>query len=182
MVDFNQEDDVDSIPFTRMSEQEIKDSLPAFEVLPAGSYPLCVKGVKAKTTKAGGKMLSFQFAVEDGPHRGRVIFQNENIIASPEKRAQDAAKADALEKMGAARISTLMSACGYSGAKVSDLVGSSFIGVVAVRPAQNGYEASNEVKRYQPANGGAVASAPVAAAGAPAQKNVPAFMRKAAQA
>lgn len=176
MVDFDDSIDVDSLGFTRMSPEEQKDSLPSFDVLPAGNYPLCVKAITAKKTKAGGRMISIQLVVEDGPHRGRVIFQNENMVASPEKRAADNAAADKLESIGKARISSLMDACGVQGNTVSAVVGNSLIGVVAVRPAKDGYPANNEVKKYLPANGGG-SPVTVATTAAPQEKKVPNFMK-----
>lgn len=176
MVDFDGNIDVDSLGFTRMSPEEQKDSLPSFDVLPAGNYPLVVKKVEGKKTSKGGVMVKFQFAVEDGPHRGRVIFQNENTVASPEKRKADPAGADKLESISNARISSLMDACGVHGNTVSSVVGNSLIGVVAVRPAKDGYPASNEVKKYLPPNGGGN-PVTVATTAAPREKKVPNFMK-----
>lgn len=176
MVDFNSNDDVDSIPFTRMSPEEQKDSLPSFDVLPAGNYPLCVKSIKRKDTSKGGVMVALQLVVEDGPHAKRVIFHNINKIASPEAREKDPKKADQSEKIGEAQLSKLMDVCGVAGGKPSALVGQSFIGVVAVRQAKDGYPASNDVKAFMPSNGGG-SPVTVATVASPQEKKVPNFMK-----
>lgn len=176
MVDFDDSLDVDSIEIKPMSDDEIAAALPTFDVLPAGNYPLVVKAVTAQKTSKGGRRISLQFVVEDGPHRGRVIFHNENIVASPEHRERDAASAARMEARANAHILKLKQACGVEGGLTSAVVGQSFIGVVAVKPAKDGYPANNEVKKYLPANGGGN-PVTVATAAAPQEKKVPNFMK-----
>lgn len=141
----------------------------AFEPLPAGKYPVAVRKVSVKPTKDGtGKRANFELVVLDGEHKGRVVFHGINVINKNEQA----------QIIGRGEIAGLLAALGISGEKdLAKTIGGEAIATLKVRPAANGYDASNEVKGYSPISGAAAApqaaapsTTPAATGAAPARK------------
>lgn len=132
----------------------------SFEPLPAGNYLLEVEESELRKSKAGNDMLHLCFAVADGQHVGRKIFSNLNI-GHPSQKVRDIALQSLASLCKAAGIAEIQND--------TDLIGKRVIGRVKVRPAQNGYEASNDVSMFSAPTTG---NAPVPAAAATKQ-NVP---------
>lgn len=131
----------------------------SFEPIPAGWYVAMITDSEMKPTKAGtGEYLQLRLDVIDGEHEGRVIFDRLNLNNPNETTVQIAQR-------------TLSAICRAVGVMQpqdsSDLHDKPLRVKVSIRPAGNGYDASNEVKAYEPVAGGAAASAaaPVAKAG-----------------
>ena len=47
-----------------------------YSPLPKGKYPCILEKVEVSSTRSGTKMWKLQFGVEEGPHQGRLIFDN----------------------------------------------------------------------------------------------------------
>ena len=64
----------------------------SFDVLPAGDYEICIVGSCMQMTKKGdGKYLSLELQVLGGPHKGRKLFDNLNLM-NPSPKAVEIAK------------------------------------------------------------------------------------------
>ena len=140
----------------------------AFEPLPPGRYRVGVRKVSIKPTKAGnGKRLNVELCVLDGDCKGRVVFHGINIQHSTPQA----------QEIGRRELAGLLLAAGMPGARdMAQLVGVEVVASLKVRPARDGYEASNEVRGYEPV-GGAASTPPAAAApGAAPAKKAPRFI------
>jgi|SRR5690625_301478 len=132
----------------------------AFGPLPAGWYTAMIVDSTMKPTKAGtGEYLELRLDIIDGEHEGRVVFDRLNLN-NPNSVAVEIAQR------------TLSSICHATGVMQpndsSDLHNIPMQIKLAISPATDRYDASNDVKGYKPAGKGAPApKAPAAAA--PAQ-------------
>jgi hypothetical protein len=129
-----------------------------FEPLPADWYRCVIADTEERETKKqDGSYLQLTIEVIDGKYQGRKIFdrlnlQNKNPVAVDIARRS---------------LASIAKAINVDPKNSSDLIDIPLMVKVAVRPAENGYDASNDVKGYD-ADGGAsasVAAAPVAANG-----------------
>ena len=129
-----------------------------FEPLPADWYRCVIADTEERETKKqDGSYLMLTIEVIDGKYQGRKIFdrlnlQNKNPVAVDIARRS---------------LASIAKAINVDPKNSSDLIDIPLMVKVAVRPAENGYDASNDVKGYD-ADGGAstsVAAAPVAANG-----------------
>jgi hypothetical protein len=64
------------------------DEVDDFSPLPDGSYLCRLAEVEEDSTRNGDEMWKLRFAVEDGPHAGRYIFDNMPFTAAAMKRVK----------------------------------------------------------------------------------------------
>lgn len=134
----------------------------SFEPIPAGWYTAMIVDSEMKPTKNGtGEYLQLRLDIIDGDHQGRVLFDRLNLNNQNQTAVEIAQR----------QLSAICRSVGVMQPQdSSDLHDKPLRVKVAIRPAGNGYEASNEVKAYEPAQGG---SAPAAGAAAPASGKKP---------
>ena len=116
----------------------------AFDPLPANWYKVVITESEEKPTKAQtGSYLQLTLEVIDGPHAGRKVFDRLNLNNPNDTAVQIAQQ-------------TLSAICHAVGVMTprqsSDLHDKPMMAKVAVKPAANGYDASNEVKGYEAAS------------------------------
>ena len=129
---------------------------PSFEPLPAGNYKCVITDHDQKPTKAQtGSYLQLKIEVIEGHYSGRVVFDRLNL-KNPNATAVEIATRT-LKSIGAALQVPLHNS--------EELLDKPLMVKLAVRPASNGYEASNDVKGYASAgaNAGYAQAAPAAA-------------------
>jgi hypothetical protein len=136
------------------------------EALPAGDYKVQILQSEMRVTKAGtGQMLWLDMEVLEGPHQGRHVYDQLNLI-NPNPTAEEIAQR------------TLSAICHAVGKlQVADSEELHFLPLlvrVAVKP--NGY---NEVKGYKPVKQAAAAGTPTPAANGPTASPVAAQVRPA---
>jgi hypothetical protein len=143
----------------------------SFDLVPPGEYPAVVVEAEVKSPRSGdGYMLAVRYKISDGPHEGRLIFDNAVIQHSNETAT----------KIGRARVKGLCDACGVQGAvkDTDEFLWKPVTIKVGIEKDKAGlYEDKNRIlKILPPANGGHeqpapaqahVASAPAAAPAAP---------------
>ena len=134
----------------------------SFEPIPAGWYTAMIVDSEMKATKNGtGEYLQLRLDIIDGDHQGRVLFDRLNLNNQNQTAVEIAQR----------QLSAICRAVGVMQPQdSSDLHDKPLRVKVTIRPAGNGYEASNEVKAYEPAQGG---SAPAAGVAAPASGKKP---------
>ena len=141
-----------------------------FQPIPDGVYPVLVEKITIKDTADGtGRRANVQLKVTDGDHKGRVVFDGMNL----HNKNRDA------QRMGRDQVVSLLTAAGIKGERnLSKLVQREVLAKIKTKPAQNGYEASNQVaiNGYRPL-GGATAAPPSGPA-VTEEKKQPAFMNK----
>lgn len=148
--------------------------------IPSGSYTaMIVNSSERETNKKDGKMIVLKVDVVDGPHKGRKIFENLNIV-NPNETAVEIAK------------STLANVCRAVGVlhpkDTSELHNKPMRIWVSVVPEKDGYPPSNKIKKWESLTAAAPASAPTptapagskpwekkAAAPAPVEEKEPIF-------
>lgn len=118
-----------------------------YSPIPAGEYIATIKDAELKATKDGtGQYIKLKLQVDAPSHTGRIIFSNLNIQN----------KSEAAERIGRQQLGEIMRALGLTSVADTDqLIGGSVGIKVAIREAQNGYEAQNEVKGYKSLKGSA---------------------------
>ena len=123
----------------------------SFEPIPAGWYTAMITDSEFKPTKNGnGEYLQLRLDVIEGEHEGRVLFDRLNLN-NPNQTAVEIAQR---------QLSAICRAVGVMTPQDSnDLHDRPLKVKVSIRPAGNGYEASNEVKAYEAADGGQPAAA-----------------------
>ena len=134
----------------------------SFDPLPADWYKCVITDTEERQTKAmDGSYLLLTIEVIEGAYQGRRIFDRLNLN-NPNKTAVEIAQR---------ALASICRAVEVPNPKNSEELRDKPLMVkVAVRPAENGYDASNDVKGYDAASGSsasvAVAAEPVAANGA----------------
>ena len=110
-----------------------------FSPIPEGEYNLLVEDAESKRTKDGeGQYISLKLQVLDGKYKGRLIFHNVTIQNRNDKAVEIGRKA-----------LIILSRC--KGKPLTDsaqLLGVTVRAKVRIRPAQNGYDAQNDVAYY----------------------------------
>ena len=148
------------------------DTLPqattSYELLPPGWYDATVAGAELRDTKSGGQMIAVKYSILGPTHQGRLVWGNINIRNSNPKA----------EEIGRQQLGDIMRATGISRVTDTDqLIGLTMGIKIAIREAQNGYEAQNEVKGWKSTQGSAAPAPafvpPSAPAAAPAGKQPP---------
>lgn len=136
-------------PFNLADLPEAQET--SFEPIPAGWYDVSITSAEVRDTKAGtGKYIAVRYDVTGPTHQGRIIWQNLNI-QNPNPQA---------EEIGRRQLGDVMRAIGLATLSDTDqLIGNSLQVNVKIRPAANGYEASNDVSAARSA-GGSSAPAP----------------------
>lgn len=118
-----------------------------FDVIPPGDYLVQVVQSDLRATKKGdGQYIWLELDILDGQYSGRKLWDNVNII-NPNAKAQE---------IGQKILAQICKATGL--AAVTDSEQFHFkpmIAKVKVQPATDQYDASNQVKAYRPADGGA---------------------------
>lgn len=132
-----------------------------FSPLPAGEYVVVMTDSEVKATKDGtNQYLNCKFEVIDGEKKGRLLFSRLNLWH--QGTAGDIARRE---------LATIGKACGVMNASdSSEFHNKPMVAVVAIRPAKDGYPASNEIKNYKATGGAAPApqvQAPQVQAAAP---------------
>jgi hypothetical protein len=136
-----------------MPDEQTKPT--SFDPLPAGVYTCVIEDAEVKRNKAlTGSFLSLKLQVIDGPHNGRLVFDNITV----DHETSDKAVAIGREKIvGLARI------CNASGADSQEFVGKVVSVKVKIDAAKDGYDAQNRVVAYA-APAASPAARPVSAA------------------
>jgi hypothetical protein len=156
MAFLNEEIDVLNLP--------TKDDMGGeFEPVPAGWYAVQVTDCTLQPTKDGtGEYIKMRLDILGPTHQGRVIFSNLNIRNASAKA----------EQIGRYQLGQVMAAGGLAKVRDTDqLIGITMMVKLSIRPAQGDYKASNEVKEYKAAAGGAMPQPAMQAA--PAQQKQP---------
>lgn len=119
----------------------------SFDPIPAGKYKAIITESEMKPTKAGtGEYLSLRLDIIDGEYEGRVIFDILNLD-NPNDEAVRIARKQLSAICRAVSVMTPEDS--------SDLHDKPMIIKVGIRPASNGYDASNSVKAYEAIGGNA---------------------------
>lgn len=121
------------------------DPAKAYEVLPAGWYKCIIASSEEKPTKAQtGSYLELKIQVIEGEHANRTVFDRLNLN-NPNQTAVDIANR---------ALSAICHATGVLRPQTShDLHDKPMMVKVALKPKTDAYEASNEVKGYEPITG-----------------------------
>lgn len=122
-----------------------------FEVIPAGKYPCQVVASEMRATKDGsGQYLWLELEIIDGDCQGRKLWDRLNLANSNAQAVEIAQR-------------TLSALCHAVGElHVSDSEQLHFkplVATVRVRPARENYDASNEIRGYEPMGSGKAATA-----------------------
>jgi len=143
----------------------------SFDPLPGGDYPFTISKIEAKKTKDQQSIQAVvELTVDDGDFKGRKVWTRLTMktIRTDEKGVQ-------MAQIGERQISELLDACGVAGKSLSPCIGCQIIGKVKIRPAANGYDASNDVAAFKPRAGAAVVRPSASPSPAPASSK-PGFM------
>ena len=140
-----------------------------YSPIPEGIYEARVDRAEMKPTKDGlGKRLVLMWRIIGPSHRGRTVLVGLNVIHKNEK-AQTIARR---------QLAQLLEAVGLPGERdMARLIDCECLISVVVRPAANGYEASNDVKRFAPTDVSVPEPTEPATPKAKSTKRAPSFMR-----
>ena len=129
----------------------------SFDPIPAGWYTVMIVASEMKPTKNGsGEYLQLRLDIIDGEYEGRVIFDRLNL------RNQNQTAVEIAQR----QLSAICRAVGVMQPQdSSDLHDRPLRVKISIRPAGNGYDASNEIKGYEALEGAAKQPATVAKAG-----------------
>lgn len=125
------------------------DSLPvsdrSYDLIPEGWYNATITKAELNNTKAGtGQKIDMRYDIVGPTQQGRVVFGTVNVRNQSQKA----------EEIGRQQLGEIMRAVGL--AKIQDtdeLVGGSICVRVKIKPAENGYDARNEVSGFKSASG-----------------------------
>ena len=113
----------------------------AYEPLPAGWYVAMITDSEMRETRTGGQVLQLRLDIVEGEFENRVIYDRLNLIHDNPQAVEIAQRT----------LSSICRAVGVMQPQDSeDLHDVPMRIKVAIRPASNGYEASNNVKAYEP--------------------------------
>ncbi|HAD28592.1 MAG TPA: hypothetical protein DCF96_08000 [Rhodobacteraceae bacterium] len=113
-----------------------------FEPLPADWYRCVITNAEQKpNSKKTGAYLELRIEVIDGQYQGRLVFDRLNLI-NPNSVAVDIARRS---------LASIAHAISVDVKDSVELLDKPLMVKLAVRPAENGYDASNEVKGYDAA-------------------------------
>ena len=132
-----------------MNTEEIPPASSGFDPLPAGKYVVVLDEAEVKPLKdpRKGKRLTCSFAVIEGPCEGRKLFQSYNLWYTDPEDEDKGAKVKAISE---SQFASLINATGRVVCSDTDeLLNQPVVAVVTVRPASNGYDASNDIKRFE---------------------------------
>jgi hypothetical protein len=119
----------------------------SYDLLPDGWYNVTISQATLGDTKSGtGKKIDIRYDITGPTHQGRVIFGSVNIRNQSQKA----------EEIGRQQLGEIMRAIGLSKVQDSDeLIGGNLAVKVKTKPAENGYEARNEVSGFKAIDGSA---------------------------
>jgi len=128
------------------STDDLPQSERSYDLLPDGWYNVTITKAELGTTKAGnGQKIDLRYDITGPTNQGRVIFGALNI-RNPSQKA---------EEIGRQQLGEIMRAVGLVKVQDTDeLIGKSLAVKVKTRPAENGYEARNEVAGFRAIAGG----------------------------
>jgi hypothetical protein len=117
----------------------------SFEPIPAGWYQAKITEADLKPTKDGtGQYIKLRYDILGPSHQGRVIYGNINLRNANPKA----------EEIGRQNLGDIARALGLAAVDDTDqLVGGDLQVKIAIKPAQEGYEPSNEVKAFKAIEG-----------------------------
>ncbi len=129
------------------NRNEIPENDSNFEPIPPGWYNAQIEEAEVRQTKAGnGSYLSLRYRILGPQYENRVIF-GMVTISNPNEKA---------EQIGEKEMGSLMDACGLSSVNNTDQFLNKSIQIkVKITPAQNGYDAKNDVSGWKPMSGAA---------------------------
>lgn len=125
------------------------DSLPvsdrSYDLIPEGWYNATITKAELNDTKSGtGQKIDMRYDITGPTQQGRVVFGSVNIRNQSQKA----------EEIGRQQFGEIMRAVGLSKIQDSDeLIGGSICIRVKIKPAENGYDARNEVGGVKSASG-----------------------------
>ena len=148
---------------TPFDVNDLPESDNSFDLLPDGDYQVEIVKAEVKDTKAkDGQFIRLQMKVHAPTYAGRIIFGMINVRN----------KNEVAEKIGRQQLRTIMECAGLQRLEDTDqLIGTYLVVKVRTQPAHDGYEPSNTIKAYMPAD--TEVSAPASQA-APAKESAPA--------
>lgn len=138
--------DLDSL-YLDFDPSKIERRPSSFEPLPAGDYPMLISKIEAKKTRDEQSIQAVvELTVTDGQYVGRKVWTRLTMktVRTDEKGQQSLS-------IGQRQIAEMMDAVGFVGQSLAPLVGCDVVVKLKVRPAANGYDASNDVAGYKPA-------------------------------
>lgn len=117
----------------------------SYDLLPDGWYNVTISQATLGDTKSGtGKKIDIRYDITGPTHQGRVIFGSVNIRNQSQKA----------EEIGRQQLGEIMRAIGLAKVQDSDeLIGGQLAVKVKTKPAENGYEARNEVSGFKAIDG-----------------------------
>jgi hypothetical protein len=119
----------------------------SYDLIPEGWYTATITKADLGQTKSGtGQKIDLRYDITGPAHQGRVVFASLNIRNQSQKA----------EEIGRQQLGDLMRAIGL--AKVQDtdeLIGGTLSIKIKIKPAENGYEARNEVSGVKAIDGSA---------------------------
>jgi hypothetical protein len=168
MSDWNNESDPLALDFDPAAVERKPSS---FDPLPPGDYPFTISKIEAKRTKDEQSIQAVvELTVDEGDYKGRKVWTRLTMktIRTDEKGLQ-------MASIGERQISELLEACGVGGKSLTPCIGCQIIGKLKVRPAANGYDASNDVAAFKARAGAAIVRPQ---AGPAPAANKPGFMAR----
>ena len=117
------------------------EPMDSFEPVPRGEYLVVISATEKRPAKSGrGNYLQFVYDIIDGEYKGRKLFGRLNI-ENDNETAQNIAKSE---------LSAICKAVGVRRLKYSEeLHDKPLVVKVVIRPANENYPASNEIKGYK---------------------------------
>ena len=146
----------------------------SFDPLPPGEYPVTVSKIEAKKTRDEQTIqANVELTVDEGDHKGRKVWTRITLrtIRTDEKGRQ-------MADIGKRQSAELADACGVSGMSLTPCIGAQIVVRLKVRPAANGYDASNDVVAFKPRHGAAPVSTTSSKPAVPVAANKPGFMNR----
>jgi hypothetical protein len=171
MTNWDDENDVggDELDVGFTSSDVERSARSSFEPLPAGVYLMSVDDIKMQPTKDQTMVQAVvALTVADGEeHHGRKVWARHTKATS-----SDAPGKQTSLRIGRERIAELLDACGVGGSSLRPCIGQMVPVKLKVRPAKNGYDASNDVVAYL-SDGPPMATTPAKPAPAAPDKPAP---------
>lgn len=132
------------------SQYETKAGGGDFEPLPTGWYSATITGSEMRDTRAGdGEYLKVEWTIFDGEFEGRKVWQNVNL-KNPNPKAV---------AIGNEQLAAICKAVGVIKPNDSEELHDKVCKIqVKIRPAKDGYPASNDVKNAAPVDNGVAVS------------------------
>ena len=128
----------------------------SFEPIPDGKYKAMIVSSERRTPKVptseneGNAYLSLKWEIVDGPYKGSCIFDNLNLWRNGKSE-----KDPKTLNMAQSKLAEICDAVKVARLKRTEELHNKIICIkVSVRPPNGEYKASNDIKKYEPINGG----------------------------